>query len=57
MLVNAALIFTRFKDARTAGWLAPIVAGIMIAAISGLYLIFRPQNVTEESLASLEQDA
>jgi amino acid transporter len=57
MLVNAALIFTRFKDARTAGWLAPIVAGIMIGAITGLYSIFRPQNVTEESLASLEQDA
>jgi amino acid transporter len=55
MLVNAALIFTRLKDASTAGWLAPIIAGIIVAVVSALYVIIRPQNVTEESLAALEQ--
>jgi amino acid transporter len=55
MLVNAALIFTRLKDASTAGWLAPIIAGIIVAGVSALYVIIRPQNVTEESLAALEQ--
>jgi amino acid transporter len=57
MLVNAALIFTRFKDAATVGWLAPIIAGLMLLAIGGLYFLIRPQNVTEESLASLESDS
>jgi amino acid transporter len=55
MLVNAALIFTRLKDASIAGWLAPIIAGIIVAGVSALYLLIRPQNVTEESLAALEQ--
>jgi basic amino acid/polyamine antiporter, APA family len=54
MAVNAALIFTRFKDAATAGWLAPIIAGLMIAAISFLYFVIRPKNVTEETLAALD---
>jgi hypothetical protein len=57
MAVNAALIFTRFKDAATVGWLAPIIAGVMIAAITLLYFVIRPSNVTEESLATLESDA
>jgi len=56
MAVNAALVFTRFKDAATAGWLAPIIAGLMITAISILYFVIHPKNVTEETLASLEQD-
>jgi amino acid transporter len=54
MAVNAALIFTLFKDAETAGWLAPIIAGLMIAAITLLYYVIRPKNVTEETLASMD---
>jgi basic amino acid/polyamine antiporter, APA family len=57
MLVNAALVFTRFKDAATAGWLAPIIAGIMIVAISLLYFVIRPKNVTEETLAAVEVES
>jgi amino acid transporter len=56
MLINAALIFTRFKDAATVGWLAPIIAGLMIAAITLLYFVLRPKNVTEEALAALESE-
>ena len=57
MLVNAALLFTRFKDAATAGWLAPIIAGMMIAAITALYFVIRPRNVTEETLAAVELES
>jgi amino acid transporter len=56
MLVNAALIFTRFKDASEAGWLAPIIAGVIVACISVLYFLIRPKNVTEEALAAIEQE-
>ena len=56
MLVNAALIFTRFADASAAGWLAPIIAGVIIACVSALYFVMRPKNVTEEALAAVEQE-
>jgi amino acid transporter len=54
ILVNSALIFTRFKDAGAAGWLAPIIAGVIVGCIAALYFIFRPTNITEESLAAVE---
>jgi amino acid transporter len=55
MLVNAALIFTRFKDASAAGWLAPILAGVIVACIAVLFFVMRPTSITEESLAAAEQ--
>ncbi|HEY3391962.1 MAG TPA: APC family permease [Lacipirellulaceae bacterium] len=55
MLVNGTLIFTRFKEAREAGWLAPIIAGVIVAGISALYFCIRPTNVTEETLAAVEE--
>ena len=55
MLVNGALIFTRFKEASEAGWLAPIIAGVIVAGISALYFCIRPTNVTEEALAAVEE--
>jgi amino acid transporter len=57
IFVNAALIFTRLKDATTAGWLAPIIAGVIVAGVSTLYFLIRPENVTEETLAAMEQEA
>jgi amino acid transporter len=54
ILVNAALIFTRLKEAATAGWLAPIIAGVMVVAIALLYFVIRPKHMTEETLVSLE---
>jgi amino acid transporter len=54
ILVNAALLYTRFKESSAAGWLAPILTGLLLAAITLLYLLFRPKNVTEETLAALE---
>jgi amino acid transporter len=57
ILVNGALIVIRFIDASRAGWLAPIIAGIMIAAITALFFTFRPKNVTEESLAAIEAES
>jgi amino acid transporter len=54
MLINSALIYTRFYDAARAGWLAPIIAGLMIAVITALYFVIRPKNVTEETLATLD---
>jgi amino acid transporter len=54
ILINAALLYTRFKESSAAGWLAPILTGVLLAAITLLYLLFRPKNVTEESLATIE---
>jgi amino acid transporter len=56
MLINAALIGSRLMDPG-AGLLAPMIAAVMVAGISVLYLVFRPKNVSEESLAAAESES
>jgi amino acid transporter len=53
ILVNAALIIARLTATgqRTR---APLIAGAIVLVATGLYFLVRPQNVTEETLASLE---
>jgi amino acid transporter len=55
VLINATLIIARLTD-RTADPRAPLIAGAIAAVVTCLYFLIRPQNVTEESLAALEQD-
>ena len=57
ILVNGALIVTRFIDASRAGWLAPIIAGVIVAGITVLYFIRRPENVAEETLVAIEEQS
>jgi amino acid transporter len=53
VLINATMIVARVSqgigDAR-----APIIAGSILAIAAVLYLVIRPTNVTEESLAAVE---
>jgi amino acid transporter len=56
VLINATLIVTRLS-APGAGIRAPLIAGIIVAAISALYLLVRPKNLSEEVLASVEQES
>lgn len=53
IVVNAALVVSRLA-AEGASTRAPLLAGIIVAAVTILYFIVRPANVTEESLASLD---
>jgi basic amino acid/polyamine antiporter, APA family len=56
VVVNATLIVARLLDG-AAGRRAPIIAGVIVLAITGIYFAIRPQNVTEEVLAAVEQDS
>jgi amino acid transporter len=55
ILVNAALIIARLTapGQRTR---APLIAGAIMLAATALYFLVRPQNITEETLASLESE-
>jgi amino acid transporter len=55
ILVNATLIVARLM-APGAGVRAPMIAGIIVAGITALYFVIRPQNVSEEVLATIEQE-
>jgi amino acid transporter len=55
MLVNAVLIYARLSD-KNAGLRAPAIAAAMVAAISLLYFVIRPKNITEESLTAAEAE-
>lgn len=55
VLVNAALVMARVLDSE-ASLRAPLIAGILIVGIAILYLVVRPQNVTEEALATLDAE-
>jgi hypothetical protein len=36
---------------------APVIALVIVACITALYFVLRPANVTEESLAAVEQES
>jgi len=55
VLVNGTLIIARLTDG-AAGRRAPIIAGAIVFVITALYFAIRPKNVTEEALASVEQE-
>jgi amino acid transporter len=55
VLINATLIIARLTD-RGANLRAPIIAGVIVLGVSILYLMIRPKNVTEEVLATVEQE-
>lgn len=58
VLVNAMMVGTKLYDSIvTTGGRAPVIAGAIVAGITALYFILRPANVTEESLAAVEQDS
>lgn len=54
ILVNATLIVARLADDE-AGLRAPLIAGAIVVVATILYFVIRPTNVTEESLAALEE--
>ena len=56
VLLNAALIVARVTAAN-ANPRAPIIAGAIALTAAVLYFILRPANVTEETLAAVEQDS
>jgi amino acid transporter len=56
ILINAALIVARLLEP-TAGWRAPAIAGAIALVATALYFIVRPANVTEQSLAAVEQES
>lgn len=56
ILINATLIVARLT-ALGAGTRAPLIAGVIILGITGLYFVIRPKNVTEESLVAADRDA
>jgi amino acid transporter len=56
VLINVTLIIARLTQ-QAANIRAPAIAGIIVACISALYFLIRPKNITEEVLASVEQEA
>ena len=56
VLVNATMIVARITSS-TAGGRALAIAGAIIGGIVLLYFIVRPKNVTEQSLAAVEEAA
>jgi amino acid transporter len=56
VLLNAALIVARVSAAN-ANPRAPIIAGAIALAAAAFYFIIRPANVTEETLAAVEQES
>jgi hypothetical protein len=55
VLINATLIIARLLQ-QDADLRAPVIAGIVVACISVLYFVIRPKNVSEEVLATIEQE-
>jgi len=56
VLVNATLIIARLT-ASDADPRAPLIAGEIILGVSVLYFLLRPKNITEESLAAIEEES
>jgi amino acid transporter len=56
VLVNATLIVARLT-ASDADPRAPLIAGEIIVAVAVLYFVLRPKNITEESLAAIEEES
>ncbi len=56
ILINAIMIVARLA-APGAGSRAPLIAGTIALCITCLYFVLRPTNVTEETLAAVEQES
>ncbi len=56
VLINGALIIARLTE-QGANRRAPVIAGAVVLAISVLYFLVRPKNVSEEVLATVEQES
>jgi amino acid transporter len=56
VLINGTLIVARLTE-QDANLRAPIIAGVIVLAVSILYLLIRPKNVTEEVLAAVEHES
>lgn len=54
ILVNATLITSRLSSGE-GGMRAPLIAGAIVVVVSVLYFVLRPKNITDESLAALEE--
>jgi basic amino acid/polyamine antiporter, APA family len=56
--INVAMIGAKLYDNFVnTGGRAPVIAGIIVAIIAVLYFVLRPANITEESLAAVEQES
>jgi amino acid transporter len=56
VIINATLIVARLTE-RDAGLRAPIIAGAIILCVTALFFLIRPANLTEEVLATIEQES
>jgi amino acid transporter len=56
VIINATLVVARLADP-SSGMRAPAIAGAIAATATALYFVIRPQSITEEQLAAVEQDA
>jgi len=56
IVVNATLVVGRLLD-QNANPLAPYIAGAILFSVATLYFIVRPKEITEESLAAVEQES
>lgn len=54
ILINATLIISRLASGE-GGARAPLIAGAIVVVVSVLYFVLRPKNITDESLAALEE--
>ena len=54
-MIGAKLYDSVFNS--ESGVRAPVIAAIMVTFITVLYFVLRPANVTEESLAAVEQES
>jgi amino acid transporter len=55
--INALMIGAKLYESITkTGGRAPIIATIIVACITALYFLLRPANLSEESLAAVEQE-
>ncbi|MEX2168335.1 MAG: APC family permease [Pirellulales bacterium] len=55
VLVNGVLLLARVFDGG-ANLRAPVIAGVILLGIAVLFLLVRPQNVTEDTLASVRPE-
>ena len=55
ILVNATLIVAKLVTGE-GGLRAPTIAGAIVLAVTILYFVLRPANITDETLASLESE-
>jgi amino acid transporter len=56
VLINATLIVARLTQPG-ANYRAPVIAGAIALFVTLLYFVFRPTNVTEETLAAIEEQS